>query len=885
MKYGMLLKAGAATTALAAAMIAAAPAMAQSSSEPDGAAQTTEEQDPAAIVVTGIRGSLQRAAEVKRDANQVEDVITAEDVGKLPDANVAEALQRVTGVQITRVFGEGQAVSVRGLQQVRIEVDGRTLLGWSARLSPPENDQLGRSSGLDSVPSSVFGRLEVRKSPLASQAEGGLGGTVNLVTPKPFDFHDTRISIRGQGTYSEGAKKFEPGFTGLFSTHLGDRIGILVSAEYQKRTSEIETLERNDFNNRNYTLGPTGTALGRTDVYQTPVLFQYENFNVDRSRFGINGSIQFKATPEWTITADTLYSFLKTSRRQDFISFRVPTTNNPVSNYTLEDNFVVAGTTGSGTLTTAGQQRNEPTRSTMYGLNSTYDNGHLTIAADGYYSRGTIDQTIQIITLQNVPTVFGTFDFRGAAVPSLKLTTTGGAAFDPTLVSNYKLASNGVRSNRLLGVLQEYTGKLDLAYKTDGGLTFSTGIRYTDLGSTSHAYRSQVTAPFASVQPFLAVTDGSKIEPDLPNTFPHTYLSTIPDTNFIYTTAQAAQPNPDPNARSALLPNDQRDYNLTERTIAGYGMVSLETMLGNMPVRGNIGLRVAHTSLSVLSNQVTAAGTSPVVDKNSYTKALPRANIAFNLTHDFLVRFSASKTIQRASIADLAPSRFFNATALTVTGGNAQLRPPTATNFDVSFEYYTGKSSLISGAVFYKSVKDFIANFSFPAVDLTYDPSGRELQFTVPGNIATAKIKGFEVGFQQFFDFLPSPFNGLGVIANFTYSDSHDSSGFPLVAVSKTSYNLVGLYEKGPVSARIAYNWRDKAVFQFNEGRPSYIGARSQLDAQLGFDITRQFQLQLNVQNLSPADSATVEYSVIPDALNSYSLSERRYTIGLRAKF
>ena len=173
---------------------------------PDASAPATPE-DSTEVIVTGIRNSLARAAEVKRDADQVIDVITAEDVGKLPDSNVAEALQRVTGVQITRVFGEGQSVSIRGLQQVRVEVDGRTLLGWSARLSPPENDQLGRSSGLDSVPSSLFGRLEVRKSPLASQAEGGLGGTVNLVTPKPLSFKETTLSVRAQGVYSENAEE------------------------------------------------------------------------------------------------------------------------------------------------------------------------------------------------------------------------------------------------------------------------------------------------------------------------------------------------------------------------------------------------------------------------------------------------------------------------------------------------------------------------------------------------------------------------------------------------------------------------------------------------------------------------------------------------------
>jgi iron complex outermembrane receptor protein len=162
MKFRASITGGIAASALAAALVST-PALAQ-----DGAS-AAEAEDKDEIVVTGIRASLERAADIKREAEQVLDVITAEDVGKLPDANVAEALQRVTGVQITRVFGEGQSVSVRGLQQVRVEVDGRTLLGWSARLSPPENDQLGRSSGLDSVPPSLFGRLEVRKSPLASQ--------------------------------------------------------------------------------------------------------------------------------------------------------------------------------------------------------------------------------------------------------------------------------------------------------------------------------------------------------------------------------------------------------------------------------------------------------------------------------------------------------------------------------------------------------------------------------------------------------------------------------------------------------------------------------------------------------------------------------------------
>jgi iron complex outermembrane receptor protein len=139
---------------------------------------------------------------------------------------------------------------------------------------------------------------------------------------------------------------------------------------------------------------------------------------------------------------------------------------------------------------------------------------------------------------------------------------------------------------------------------------------------------------------------------------------------------------------------------------------------------------------------------------------------------------------------------------------------------------------------------------------------------------------------QQFFDFLPAPLDGLGIIANYTFSDSEDNAGFPLVAESKHSYNLVGLYEKGPFSARIAYNYRDEAAFEFSEGRPSFVGPRSQLDAQIGIDLAKGIALSLQAQNLIPEDSATSEYSAAgPIALNSYALSERRFSIGVRAKF
>lgn len=849
-------------------------ASAQEAEPPVADAESRQET----VVITGIRQSLQDAAEIKRNAAQVLDAISSEDVGKLPDSNVAEALQRVTGVQITRVFGEGQSVSIRGLQQVRVEVDGRTLLGFSARLSPPENDQLGRSSGLDSVPSSLFGRLEVRKSPLASDAEGGLSGTVNLVTPKPLSLPADTFRVRATGTYSDVSDEFEPGITGLYSTRFfDDRLGIMLSAETQERTSTIQAFERNNFLNRNF------SAAGVTTVRQAPVLLQYENFVVDRSRLGLNGAVQFAVTPEFTLTADALYSELTTGRQQDFLSWRLPTGTNPVTNPTLDGNFVVAGQ-ANGTLQVAGQTRNEPTESTLYGLNGLYENDRLTVEGDVYFSKGTIDQTIQIITLQanNVP---GTFDFRGGTIPSLTLGTTT-TPFNATSFASFNPATNGVRSNRLLGLIEEVTAKFDVGYQLTDSVSLSAGVRYTDLFSKSNAFRSQTTRPRTELEPFTSIVDPGSFLPDIGGVFPRSFVTTVPTFDYVFSTAQGAQPNPNPNAQSSLLPNAQRDYKLDEKTLAAYLMLSGETEVLGVPTKANVGVRVADTELEVDTFRNIGAVSTLVTDTNDYTKVLPSANVTFEVKPDFLVRLAASQTLQRASIADLAPSEFFNATNLSVTGGNAELEPPVSTQADVSIEYYNGESSLISGAIFYKSVDNFIATFVTQGTDTDLDPQSRVLTFSRPENLATAEVRGFEIGAQQFLDFLPAPFDGFGFIANYTYSDSEDSAGFPLVAVSKNSYNLIGLYEKGPVSARLAYNWRDEAVFEFSQGRPSFIGERSQLDAQVGYDINDKLQLSFQALNISPDDSATLEFSGgNPTALNSYALAERRYTIGVRAKF
>ena len=823
-----------------------------------------DENEVEAVVVTGVRESLRQAVDVKRNAPQVMDVITAEDVGKLPDDNVAEALQRVTGVQISRVFGEGQSVNIRGLQQVRVEVDGRTLLGWSARLSPPENEQLGRSSGLDTVPSGLFGRLEVRKSPVAAQVEGGLGGSVNLVTPDPLDFKEPTFRYRAQATYSAVSEEIDPSVTFLTAgKFLGGRLGLLLAADYSVRTASTQALERNNFFNTTTDLNGDGARDINGDR------LHYEQFTTDRTRYGVTFEAQYRLTDEIELFAETIFSAQENERRQDFFVWRYGP--NPVTSPVFQNNYIIAGA-GTGAITQAGLFREEPTESYLLAGGGKWSRGPLDVAAEFSFSAGTQEQQIRQITLvsQNnrVP---GTFDYRGGDVPVLNL-----GNFDVTDYANYRVSE--VRANTLSGDLEERVGKIDLNYDLNAGpLTrLHAGLRLRELTSSQVALRSTAQVTRTEIQPYLRVLDGGFL-PDVAGTFPRRFLTTIADSTYIYDRATGGGP---------IGRNQARDYNLVETSTAGYVMADFAGQaFGGRDFSANAGVRYVTTDLEVASFLQRASGLVPVKDENSYENWLPSANLKMEITEDLLVRVAAARVLQQAGVRELAPSIFVNESNRTASGGNAGLLPTVSDQFDVSLEYYFGDESLLSGAIFFKDVTDFIAEETVLQTFIGFEQFG-PIPYTRPSNIGTAEIRGVEVGVQHFFDGLPAPFDGFGVIANYTYSDATDQNGNPLVAVSKNSYNLIGLYERGRVSGRLAYNYRDEAVFSFTQGRPDFIGEVAQLDAQVSYDLTKRLTVQLQAVNLAPDDSATVEYSALgPLALNSYALSETRYMFGIRGRF
>ena len=839
------------------------------------------------VVVTGVRAALQRASEVKRDSDQVMDVITAEDVGKLPDANVAEALQRVTGVQVTRVWGEGQGVSIRGLPLVRVEVDGRTVLGYSTRLSPPENDQLGRNSGLDVVPSGLFGRLEVSKSPLASQVEGGLSGTVNLVTPDPLSLPGYTAAVKLQNEYSMAAKTNGPGLNFFVADQSADKkFGGLFAVEYQKRQSMLQGMDRNDFLNRKLSSAVTDVDVNKDGVTDlSGQIVRYEQVLVDRSRLGATGELQWKLSPELELKLEGIYAELNTERRQSWFQWKYGT--NAITNPVFDGNSIVAGTS-SATITQQGQVRSEPGLSSIIALSSKWTpSDKLRINSEVSASRGTQNQMNEHMTITS-PIVSANFDYRTGVIPSLTFNN----GFDPGVynpavalqkyVTVYPTnSSSNLTSNNLISEMTEKAGKVDGRYDIDAGDMRSVlfGTRVRQLGARVNSY--EANNGVNDVSSFIQNTGGNFLS-DVDAILPRNILMLYPDANWIRTTVLSTTPRTE---------NLQRNYVFDEKSTAVYGMADFDGELFKLPYRANAGVRAINTRMGVDSYQTAPVkvGTTTVNaltlkhDDSDYTKVLPSANIVFTAAPDFLVRTSASKTLQQAGIAELAPTIFISGTtAYSATGGNAQLLPTVSTNFDLSFEWYGKGSSMISGAVFYKDVTDVQ---TITTVQKDFDGYGL-IPYTRPDNIGNAKIKGLEVGIQRFFDFLPAPFNNFGVIANFTYTDGLLDNGYQYPGLSQHSGNLVALYEDAAFSARLAYNTRDKALYLFNEGRPNYIGARSQLDLQLGYNFDKNMSFQFSAQNLRPKDSATLEYGAAgPIQLSSYYLSETRYSLGVRYKF
>lgn len=914
----------------------AAPAMAQTTppattthgttapsgdqSTPAAPAATPDAGAPAAaaagedIVVTGVRASLQSAQNIKRNSDQVVDSIVAEDIGKLPDRNIAEALQRISGIQIARNYGEGSSVAIRGLTQVRTELNGRDIFTASGQ---------SNALSLEDVPSELLAGIDVYKNPSADLIEDQLSGTINFRTRKPFDFNGFKISGSLSNSYYDLVKTSKPAASLLISdrwhTGIGE-IGVLVSASYQKTAFRQDTISTEPF----YTLNPNDpdpakaaasaaalATLGRTG--QTTTVPQGAGIGEvygDRRRFGLDASVQWRPTDTLEITGEVFRNDYK-FRFDDYSYFAEPNgvtqTPTPGAAFTYAANGDVQS--GSFSNIQAAANTSLETRhsvTTDYSLNAKWKpTPNLTITADGQFVDSKTDDVRSIIGLNGLGDGTLVQNLSGS-IPSFQITTPEGITNQASYNRGFYLDDLNTSHGK------DKTARLDGEYRFDGGFLKSirAGFRFADrtnvYSDTGYRYTGLATAPTDTEVVSLA-------------DFYHGDASLFGDARFFSrnttlsydaTRAELGIGGPATYAPSGTNTESQKTY--TGSITAFFKADRLP-----VPIDGNIGVRVVNTQVAVSGyyqqydlitgpNGVQSTSPTPTVvlanNTQNYTSVLPSLNLRAHLTEKLQLRLAASKNISRPTFDQLNP-------ALTITepgtaqinqehdtsGGNPFLKPMKSNNFDASLEWYFSRTGSLTVAGFYKDISDYIQT-GLSTRRITFsDGVSANYNVTSVSNVTNAKVKGTEVAYQQFFDFLPGDLKGLGVQANFTYVDSSAPSPatsgpvqqLPLIGLSKYNYNIIGIYERGIISARAAYNWRSEyLVTTSGNGTgnlPVFQKPSGQFDASITANITPHLSLTLNGVNLTNTVRST--YYGITTRPRDAIMSDRQITGVARITF
>ncbi|CAM5484637.1 TonB-dependent receptor [Sphingobium scionense] len=861
------------------------------------------------IVVTGVRASLSSAQSIKRNSDVIVDSIVAEDIGKLPDRNVAEALQRIPGIQVQRQYGEGSSVAIRGLTQVRTELNGRDIFTASGA------NQLS----LEDIPSELLAGIDVYKNPSADLIEDQLSGTINFRTRKPFDFDGLKVAATATQSYFDLTDKFKPSASLMVSdrwdTGIGE-IGILASVSFQKTSFRQDTISTEPFYTLDQSVDANGNPVSPVDyataiqlgrLGQTTTLPHGTGIGEvygDRRRLGTDVALQWRPSDTLELTAEVFRSDYK-FRYDDYSFFAyssdVSITPQPGAAFTYADN----GDFQSGTFinvpvgnNTSAQTRHSTT--TDYSLNLKWKpTDQLTVTADGQYVDAKTKNLRSIFGLNGTADTL--YQDISGSIPVVNIGSATGLTNAATYTSAFYL------DNLNESKASDKTARLDAEYRFDAGILSSikAGFRYADRKNRTidTGYRYTGLSGIPSELETVDLGDFFRGDADLFGNIIAFNRGIIRNyQNTLDTLGIASAP-----AYTQSGTNAQR-----QKTFTGYATAFFKAD----PVDGNIGVRVIRTNLDVSGyyQQTTIIqnpdGTetngptvfNPIAVSDDYTSVLPSLNLRVHLTDNLQLRFAAAKNISRPSFTQLAPSLTITEPGSaqqnqihTASGGNPYLKPMKSDNLDATLEWYFSRTGSLTAAAFYKNIKNYIQT-AVANREVTFD-NGNTYTYEVTsyGNVAKGKVKGFELAYQQFFDFLPGPFDGLGMQANFTYVDSQAPSpatsgpvtNVPLELLSKYNYNIVGIYEKGGLSARVAYNWRSKYVVTTagngTGSLPIFNKPFGQLDASISYNVTPQFALALDGTNLTNTRRAT--YFGIDSRPRDVVVNDRRISLTARISY
>ncbi|MBD1582918.1 TonB-dependent receptor [Pseudoalteromonas sp. S16_S37] len=840
-------------------------------------------EDVEVIEVRGIRASNKENINGKRFANAVVDVVTAEDVGKFPDGDVGESLARISGVSVSRQFGQGQQVSIRGAsaQLTRTLLDGHSI----ASTSWFDQQAVDRSFNYSLLPSELVGGLEVYKSSQANIVEGGIGGTVIVKTRKPLDLDANTAFGSLKGDYGTVSEKTDPEVSGLYSWKNEDEsFGVLISGA----KSEID-YQRNGIE-----------SSGGWSGAMAPTTFQQE-----RDRTALYAAFQYQ--PSDSLLLGLNVTSLELGANNANTQIIIFPGEGSCEKQNLSGNCVYANITNAGNgagpaffqtwVRKASMESDTIDFDWQYNADSFTFKGRIgktdaksavTTANFGVYSNNTADFT-------------GTVDMTGDTV-------------------KYNIANKNYNASILPGTIGPQTWAPEYNPDTDEETYFNLDFDIPlDLGIITGIKAGFRYADHKVVQD----GNGANVNVDLRpmRSASEYYPGTV--------SAGGGFILPEPNMDLMIADSLAMTEGYTQRPQA-YGTVEEEnTALYAMAefsgdsVRGNIGLRYIATDIESDYYDLSTTGqyaTTLTTDKADYSEFLPSLNLAIDVTEDVILRTSAAQVISRPNYADLFATRslagYTDNRPLNevLQTGNVGLSPFKAFQADIGIEWYFSSDGLISLTYYTKEVSSFISTqqqtnqqigIEIPVYKDNPDAgeppcgAGQYDCWTISKstNGSGGSIEGIEFQIQDAFD------NGFGYSFNYTYADTEaPAENYPdRVGVfsdsSKNTYNLVGFYEQDNFSARLAYNWRSEFIIR---EAPGWYGNREhkaygQLDFSATYSVTDYLDLTFEGINLTEEDSIQLGNNHTsttlpnPDLLNDFPVwsfeGEARYKVGVAVRF
>lgn len=879
------------------------------------------------VVVTGYRQSVEKSLDIKRGETGMVDAIVAEDVGKFPDLNLAESLQRIPGVVITRDAGEGRNITVRGLgpQFTRVRINGLEALTTVG--STDQNGGTNRSRGFDFnvFAADLFSEMIVRKTASADVEEGSLGATVDLNTAHPFDYNGFTLATNVQASYGDMSDKTDPRVAGLIANTWADgTFGALLSVAY----SEKHTLEEgsgsgrwaNGPSNGGFDPGSPFTQALDADVY-TPRFPRYTQMMHDQKRLGITGSLQWKPGEDTLFTLDTLYSKIDAKRDEHYIeaiSFSRNVTKLPDgTSFTgkpetiVKDGYVDPASGGLlygsfDNVDVRAENRHDEwttkfTQVSLTGEHRFSDDFQI----DGRIGTSTSkhDNPIQATVMMDKRNVDNySYDYRGD-----KWAPVIDYGIDPTDPTGWNLSTIRMRQEAVDNDF--HTGELNFNWRVGQNFTLRGGLQAKNYGFDSYEWRR--TDNEAIVPDFA---DGTTVVPT--NLIDQVGLQgisgspgnwVVPDFNGIANQFDIFSGQ----GTFALSPYASSTRGVTEKDRGGWLMGEFNFDVGAVPVSGNLGVRYVKTKQDSHGIAILNGVDTPVEARREYNDTLPSLNLVAELTPDFLLRFGAAKVMSRPDLGSLTPGVTVSVSggARTVKGGNPNLNPIRAKTYDLAAEWYFQESSLLSLGLFYKDIDSFAQSTrevrpfntsGLPdsvATDLGASPTD-DFVFSVPINTPGGALKGAEANYVQTFTFLPGKLGNLGAQLNYTFVDSKiqymtssgdDSLKTDLTGLSRHSWSATLFYAGERFSGRVSATHRDKFLIQVPGTEQGFTddvhgqNGSTYVDASLRYKLNDKMELSLEGSNLTNESSQTWVGASRQLPLD-YSETGRVYLVGFRYK-